>query len=148
MGGPTYVSQDYQLLKLTGGKSIWGKIVWKCKLSSVYILVHRVLSFLYIEMKRRINIFPCISLETPYMCVKTLRTGLIFLRRSIWEVTCIGLLQHDHFPIYLLVNPINVCWNSHLSYLSLYIYISSVMVCKACVLDWLGVHIPSLSIYI
>ena len=31
----------------------------------------------------RMNIFPSIPLETPYMCVETLRTVLVFLRRSI-----------------------------------------------------------------
>ena len=41
----------------------------------------------------KMNIFPSISLETPKMCVETLRTGLVFLRQSIWGVTCLGLLQ-------------------------------------------------------
>ena len=50
-------------------------------------------SFISIYRNERwMNIFPCISLETPYMCVETLRTGLVFLRQSIWEVTCLGLL--------------------------------------------------------
>ena len=31
----------------------------------------------------KMNIFPSISLETPYMCVETHRVGLIFLRRLI-----------------------------------------------------------------
>ena len=38
------------------------------------------------------NVFPSISLETPKMSVETLRTVLIFLRRLIWGVTCLGLL--------------------------------------------------------
>ena len=45
------------------------------------------------------------------MCAETLRTGLIFLRWSIWGVTCLGLLKNEHFPMYLIKNPINVCWN-------------------------------------
>ena len=39
------------------------------------------------------DIFPCISLETPEMCVETLSTGLVFLRQSIWGVTCLGFLE-------------------------------------------------------
>ena len=45
------------------------------------------------------------------MCVETLRTGLVFLRWLIWGVTCLGLLENEHFPIYLLWNARNVCWN-------------------------------------
>ena len=41
----------------------------------------------------RMNVLPSISLETPKMCVETLRTGLIFPRWSIWEVTCLCLLS-------------------------------------------------------
>ena len=96
--------------------------------------------------------FPCICLETPKVCVATLRTGLNFPRQSIWGITCLGLLstcrfsylsswkphkcvlppweqaslflvidlrghmprftlKTESFPIYLLRNPINVCWN-------------------------------------
>ena len=40
----------------------------------------------------KMNIFPSISLETAYMCVETLRTGLVFPRQLIWGVTCQGLL--------------------------------------------------------
>ena len=40
----------------------------------------------------KMSIFPSISLETAYMCVETLRTGLVFPRWSIWGVTCQGLL--------------------------------------------------------
>ena len=36
----------------------------------------------------KMNIFPSISVETTYMCVETLRTGLVFPRWSIWGVTC------------------------------------------------------------
>ena len=36
------------------------------------------------------NIFPSISLETPYMCVEILRTRLVFLRWLIWGVTFLG----------------------------------------------------------
>ena len=39
------------------------------------------------------NVFPPLSLETWYMCVKTLRTGLVFPRQSIWGVTCLGLVD-------------------------------------------------------
>ena len=63
----------------------------------------------------KMNVFPSISLETPKMCVETLRTGLVFLRQSIWGVTCLSLLYkwntNEHFPIYLHGNTINVCWN-------------------------------------
>ena len=45
------------------------------------------------------------------MCVETLNTGLVFLRQLIWGVTCLGLLKNECFPIYLLWNTINVCWN-------------------------------------
>ena len=57
------------------------------------------------------NVFPSISLEVPEMCVVTIRTGLVFMRQSFWGVTCLGLLENEHFPIYLLRNTINVCWN-------------------------------------
>ena len=40
----------------------------------------------------KMNISPSISLETPLMCGETLRTWLVFLRWSIWGVTCLGLL--------------------------------------------------------
>ena len=40
----------------------------------------------------KMNVFQCNSLETTYMCVETLRTGLVFLRQLIWGVTCQGLL--------------------------------------------------------
>ena len=39
------------------------------------------------------HVFPSIFFETPYMCVETLRTGLNFLRQSIWGVTCLSLLS-------------------------------------------------------
>ena len=45
------------------------------------------------------------------MGVGTLRTGLVFPRWLIWGVTCLGLLENEHFPIYLLWNARNVCWN-------------------------------------
>ena len=45
------------------------------------------------------------------MCVETLTKGLIFPRWLIWEVTCLGLLKNECFPIYLLGNCINDCWN-------------------------------------
>ena len=41
----------------------------------------------------KMNVFPSISLESPEMCVETIRTGFVFLRRSIWGVTCLGLLE-------------------------------------------------------
>ena len=58
-----------------------------------------------------LNIFPSISLEMPEMCVEMLRTELVFPRWSIWGVTCLGLLENECFPIYLLKNTRNVCWN-------------------------------------
>ena len=39
------------------------------------------------------KVFPSVYLETAHMGVGTLRTVLIFPRQSIWEVTCLGLLQ-------------------------------------------------------
>ena len=51
----------------------------------------------------RMNVLPSISLETPKMCVETLRTGLVFWW-SIWGVKI--YLTNEHFPIYLLGNPI------------------------------------------
>ena len=59
----------------------------------------------------KMNIFPHMSLETLEMCVETLRTGLLFLRRSICGVTYQGLVENECFPTYVLGNPINVCWN-------------------------------------
>ena len=40
----------------------------------------------------KMNVFPSISLESPEMCVETIRTGFVFMRRSIWGVTCLALL--------------------------------------------------------
>ena len=45
------------------------------------------------------------------MCIDTLRTGLVFLRQSIWGVTCLGLLKKWMFSHLSLWKPINVCWN-------------------------------------
>ena len=59
----------------------------------------------------KMYVFPSISLETSEMCVETIRIELVFLRRLIWGVTCLGLLENECFPIHLLSNPINVCWN-------------------------------------
>ena len=59
----------------------------------------------------KMNVFPSISLEMPEMCVETVRTELVFLRWSIWVVTCLGLIKNESFSIYLLQNAINVCWN-------------------------------------
>ena len=59
------------------------------------------------------NIFPYIFWETPQMCVETLTTVLVFPRRSIWGITCLGYSINKHFPIYLLKNPRNVCLNPH-----------------------------------
>ena len=41
----------------------------------------------------KMNSFLSISLEIPYMCVETLRRGLVFLRWSIWGITCLCLLE-------------------------------------------------------
>ena len=59
----------------------------------------------------KMNVFPSISSKMPWMCVEILRTVLVFPRRLIWGVTCLGYLKNECFPIYLLTNPINVCWN-------------------------------------
>ena len=45
----------------------------------------------------KMNVFPSISIETPKMCVETLRTVLISPRRSIWEVICLGLVEKCMF---------------------------------------------------
>ena len=59
----------------------------------------------------KMNSFLSISLENPYMCVETLRRGLVFQRWLISGVTCLIWLQNEWFPIYLLGIPINICWN-------------------------------------
>ena len=41
----------------------------------------------------KMNVFPSICLETPLMCIETLRTGLVFTRQYIWGITCLGLLS-------------------------------------------------------
>ena len=41
----------------------------------------------------QMNVSPSIYLETPYICVETIRTGFVFLRWSIWGITCLGLLE-------------------------------------------------------
>ena len=48
------------------------------------------------------NVFPPLSLETWYMCVKTLRTGLVFPRWLIWGVTCLGLVEKFMFSHHCL----------------------------------------------
>ena len=45
-----------------------------------------------IRFTEKMNVLPSISWETPYMCVETLRTVLVFTRWSIWVVTGIGLV--------------------------------------------------------
>ena len=48
----------------------------------------------------------------PHKCVLICRTGLVFPRRSISGGHMPRFtLKTEHFPIYLLGNPINVCWN-------------------------------------
>ena len=41
----------------------------------------------------KMNVFPSISSKMPWMYVEILRTVLVFPRRSIWGVTCLGLLE-------------------------------------------------------
>ena len=44
--------------------------------------------------------------------LKSLRTGLIFARQSIWGVTCLGLLSWINvFPSISLEMPKTLCWN-------------------------------------
>ena len=55
------------------------------------------------------NIFPSISLETPYMCSwnpqnRARFSKMINLKGHMPRFT----LKHEHFPIYLLGNPIHV----------------------------------------
>ena len=45
------------------------------------------------------------------MCVETLRTVLIFLRRSIWGVSCLDLVEKWTFSHLCPWNTRNVCWN-------------------------------------
>ena len=60
----------------------------------------------------KLNIFSSISLETPYMCVENhWEQGSCF-----WDDWFEGhmlrfTLQNECFPIYLLGNPFNMCWN-------------------------------------
>ena len=54
----------------------------------------------------KMNVFPSISLESPQMCVETIRSGFIFMRRLIWGVTCWGLLEKFMFSH---LSP----WNPH-----------------------------------
>ena len=58
----------------------------------------------------KMNVFPSIYLETPYMCVETLRnrahfSKMIDLSGHMPRFT----LKMKVFPIYLLGNPINAC---------------------------------------
>ena len=54
-----------------------------------------------------------VSPKKPYKCVlRPSEQHFIFLRQSIWGVTCLGLLWKWMFShMYLHRNPINVCWN-------------------------------------
>ena len=45
----------------------------------------------------KMNVFPSISLETPKMCVETLRTLLVSPRQSIWGLTCLSLVEKFMF---------------------------------------------------
>ena len=46
------------------------------------------------------------------MCVETSEQGSFFQDDLIWGVTCLGLLgKNECFPIYLLRNARNVCYN-------------------------------------
>ena len=49
------------------------------------------------QFTQKMNIFPSISLETPEMCVETIRIELVFLRQLIWGVTCLGFLEKWSF---------------------------------------------------
>ena len=54
----------------------------------------------------KMNVFPSIFLETPYMCDETLRTGFNFLRQSIWGVTFLRFtLKMNVFPSISLETP-------------------------------------------
>ena len=56
--------------------------------------------------------FSHLSPWKPNKCVlRPLEQGSFFPRQSIWGVTCLGLLSTWTFPIYLLGNCINGCWN-------------------------------------
>ena len=54
----------------------------------------------------KMNMFPHLSaLESPEMCVGTIRTGFVFMRRLIWGVTCLGLLEKLMFSCLSLWKP-------------------------------------------
>ena len=60
----------------------------------------------------KVNVFPSILLELPEMCVEGCQNRahfykMINLRGHMPRFT----LKNEHFPIHLLGNPINVCWN-------------------------------------
>ena len=57
--------------------------------------------------------FPAsMSLESLEMCVETLRRGLHFFETDWFEGShALVYSKNECFPIYLLRNPINVCWN-------------------------------------
>ena len=79
--------------------------IWR-KLSMGYNRYH-VIYFLLIQLATDPHVTPL-----PPICVETLRTVLVFPRRSIWGGHMPRFtLKNEHFPIYLLRNPINVCWN-------------------------------------
>ena len=59
----------------------------------------------------KMNVFPYISWETPHMCVETLRTGLFFWDNRFEGSYALVYSKNEHFPMYLLWNPINVYWN-------------------------------------
>ena len=64
----------------------------------------------------KMNVFPSICLETPLMCIETLRTGLVFTRQyDLRDHMSRFKSQNECFPIYLLGNPINVYWNQNLN---------------------------------
>ena len=46
---------------------------------------------------QKMDVFPSISIETPKMCVETLRTVLISPGWSIWGVICLGLVEKCMF---------------------------------------------------
>ena len=61
----------------------------------------------------KMNMFSYLSSLQPHKCVlKLSERGSVFLRWLIWGVTYLGFLEKwTCFLIYLLRNPINVCWN-------------------------------------
>ena len=59
----------------------------------------------------KMNVFPSISLETPQMCWNPQNMAHFSQDDQFEGSHAYVYSKNEHFPIYLLRNPINVCWN-------------------------------------